>query len=125
MQWQEAALAPLVGLVCGAIIGVERQLHGHEAGLHTNALVSLGAAAFVSVSTFFDADSGRMAAQVATGVGFLGAGLIWRRSGSLQGINTAATVWCSAAIGVAAGHGVFAVAATLAFIVLAANPLLH
>ena len=63
MQWRQAVLALLLGLVCGALIGVGRQLHGREAGLHTNALVSLGAAAFVSVSSMLDADPGHMAAQ--------------------------------------------------------------
>ncbi|MFT3723283.1 MAG: MgtC/SapB family protein [Hyphomonadaceae bacterium] len=117
----------LAGLFCGGLIGLERQLRGHEAGLHTNALVALGAAIFVAMSRDgMGADSAaRMAAQVATAVGFLCAGLIWRDSGVARGLNTAATVWCSAAIGLTAGLGQLGTAFAFAVVVVAANAILH
>lgn len=67
----------------------------------------------------------RMAAQIATGVGFLCAGLIWRDAGLVRGLNTAATIWCSAAVGLAAGLGYLATAGVLALIVVVANAALH
>lgn len=119
--------AALVGLVGGALIGVERQWRGHEAGLHTNALVALGAAIFVAIGrdTFSADGAARMAAQVATGIGFLCAGVIWRDSGLVRGLNTAATIWCSAAVGVTAGLGLLVTAFALAVLVMVANTALH
>ena len=117
----------LVGLLCGALIGLERQLRGHEAGLHTNALVALGAAIFVGVShDGLGTDAvARMAAQVATGMGFLCAGVIWRDAKAVRGLNTAATIWCSAAVGLTAGLGHLASAGMLAVGVVLANACLH
>lgn len=118
--------AAIVGLLCGAAIGFERQLRGHEAGLHTNALVAMGAAMFVAVSRDAGSDgAARMVAQIATGIGFLCAGLIWRDSGLVRGLNTAATIWCSAAVGLTAGLGYLAAAGALAILVLGANAILH
>lgn len=119
-------LPALVGLAGGLIIGAERQARGHEAGLHTNALVALGAAIFVAGAGLSGADAAaRMAAQVATGIGFLGAGLIWRDGFSVRGINTAATIWCSAATGIVAGFHHLASSVALALLVAAANGVLH
>jgi putative Mg2+ transporter-C (MgtC) family protein len=94
-----------VAVFCGAIIGSERQLRGRMAGLRTNALVALGAAGFVIFSQLVpqDASPSRVAAQVVSGIGFLGAGIIFREGGTVHGLNTAATLWCSAAVGVFAG----------------------
>ncbi|HTM86421.1 MAG TPA: MgtC/SapB family protein [Mycobacterium sp.] len=110
-----------VGLGCGALIGLERQWRARMAGLRTNALVAAGATLFVLYSVAAD-DAGsptRVASYVVSGVGFLGGGVILREGFNVRGLNTAATLWCSAAVGVlaAAGHLLFAAIAT-AFIVV-------
>lgn len=93
-------------LVLGVAIGAERQSRQHTAGLRTNALVCLGAALFVSVSLFIKLDDPtRIAAQIVSGIGFLGGGVILRDGFNVRGTNTAATLWCSAAIGTLAGMG--------------------
>src|ERR1700733_3105855 len=91
----------------GAVIGFERQWRNRLAGLRTNTLVALGAASFVTFAALVpgEASPTRVAAQVVSGIGFLGAGLIFREGMSVRGLNTAATLWCSAAIGVLAGAG--------------------
>ncbi len=93
-------LGLLAAVVLGALIGFERQLRGHPAGLHTNALVALGSAAFVFASVLVGDNSGpaRVAGQVVTGVGFLCAGVIMHQGVTVRGINTAATVWCASAV---------------------------
>ena len=102
--------------VMGLAIGFERQWGQHAAGLRTNALVCVGAAIFVSLSMIITdvREPTRIAAQVASGVGFLGGGVILREGLTVRGLNTAATLWCSAAVGVlaASGHLVFAVIGT-------------
>lgn len=110
-------------LVMGAIIGSERQLRGRMAGLRTNALVSLGAAGFVIFAALFpeDINPTRVAAQVVSGVGFLGAGIIFRDGFNIQGINTAATLWCSAAVGLISGSGHLAFAAALTSLIVFSN----
>jgi putative Mg2+ transporter-C (MgtC) family protein len=94
-------------LALGTAIGLERQLRQHPAGLRTNALVSLGAAMFVSLSQLIDqeGDRTRIAAQVVSGIGFLAGGVILREGLTIRGLNTAATIWCTAAIGSLAGAG--------------------
>jgi putative Mg2+ transporter-C (MgtC) family protein len=94
-------------LLLGMAIGLERQFRQHPAGLRTNALVCLGAALFVSLGRLLghEADALRIAAQVVSGIGFLGAGVILREGLNVRGMNTAATLWCSAAIGTLAGLG--------------------
>ncbi|MEU2432527.1 MgtC/SapB family protein [Streptomyces sp. NPDC007861] len=94
------------GMLAGALIGVERQWRQRMAGLRTNTLVATGAALFVLLSGAFDDSSpSRVAAQVVSGIGFLGAGVIMRDGLNVTGINTAATLWCSAAVGCLAGAG--------------------
>ncbi len=117
----------LAALGLGALIGLERQYRKHPAGLHTNALVALGAAAFVLAGTLVDGGSGtaRVAGQVITGVGFLCAGVIFHQGATVRGLNTAATAWCSAAVGVMAGFGHIAWSAVVAALVLGANIFLH
>jgi putative Mg2+ transporter-C (MgtC) family protein len=94
-------------LLLGVLIGLERQAHRHPAGLRTNALVCVGAALFVTLPQLVgpDASPTRVAAQVVSGIGFLGAGVIFREGANVRGMNTAATLWCSAAIGVLSGSG--------------------
>jgi putative Mg2+ transporter-C (MgtC) family protein len=94
-------------LLMGMAIGIERQFRQHTAGLRTNALVCVGAALFVSVSLMIDRESSptRIAAQIVSGIGFLGGGVILREGFNVRGMNTAATLWCSAAVGTLAGMG--------------------
>jgi putative Mg2+ transporter-C (MgtC) family protein len=94
-------------LLMGLAIGVERQFGQHPAGLRTNALVCVGAALFVSLSRLMgDAGSPtRIAAQVVSGIGFLGGGVILREGINVKGMTTAATLWCSAAVGTLSGAG--------------------
>ena len=96
-----------VGVGCGALIGIERQWQARRAGLRTNALVSIGAAGFVIFSTTLSSDSSptQVAAQIVSGIGFLGAGVILREGINVRGLNTAATLWCSAMVGTFAGAG--------------------
>jgi putative Mg2+ transporter-C (MgtC) family protein len=117
----------LVAVLLGAAIGTERQVRKHSAGLHTNALVALGAAAYVIAGVLVGDASGpaRVVGQVVTGVGFLCAGLVWHEGATARGINTAATVWCSCAVGVLAGLGMLTWAGLVAGAVIAANILLH
>lgn len=93
-------------LVLGAIIGAERQWRQRAAGMRTNTLVCFGAAAFVDLGTTVGGPSTtNIIAYVVSGVGFLGAGAIMKEGGSIRGLNTAATLWCSAAVGACAGAG--------------------
>ncbi|MDR7125194.1 MgtC/SapB family protein [Pseudotabrizicola sp. 4114] len=102
-----AALNMFVALSCGALIGSERQVRQRMAGLRTNALVALGAASFVIFSSLYPAEISptRVAAQIVSGIGFLGAGIIFRDGFNVHGLNTAATLWCSAGVGMMAGSG--------------------
>jgi putative Mg2+ transporter-C (MgtC) family protein len=115
-----------LALVLGSAIGLERRLHHHAAGLHTNALVAGGAAMFCLMATLLvDPSATRVAGQVAVGIGFVCAGVIFRHGSVIHGINTASTVWCSAAVGVLAGSGYLLLAMGCAGLVLIANVLLH
>jgi putative Mg2+ transporter-C (MgtC) family protein len=102
------------GAIVGGIIGFERRRAARPAGIRTLALVAMGASAFTVVSIFgFNGEEGglrdpaRIAAQVATGVGFIGAGTMIRSGGVVRGLTTAAGIWMSAALGVAAGAGMY------------------
>ncbi len=94
-------------LLMGIAIGLERQYRQHPAGLRTGALVCVGSALFVALSRMMDHEDGptRIAAQVVSGVGFLAGGVILREGFSVKGMNTAATLWCTAAVGTLAGAG--------------------
>ncbi|MCC7321918.1 MAG: MgtC/SapB family protein [Rubellimicrobium sp.] len=96
-----------IALGCGALIGLERQVRQRKAGLRTNALVALGSAAYMVFSMLIEGDMSpsRVAAQVVSGIGFLGAGIIFRDGFNIHGLTTAATLWCSAAVGLLAGAG--------------------
>lgn len=111
----------------GALIGVERQWRQRTAGLRTNALVALGSAVFVDVSSFLAGPDSvaRVLAQVVTGVGFLGAGVIMKEGLNIRGLNTAATLWCASAIGAVAGAGYIEHAAIACALVVGANVLLR
>jgi len=114
------ALAALLG----GIIGLERELRGYPAGIRTLALVTLGAALFTDVSQVLGGDD-RVAAGIVTGIGFLGAAVVFREGYSIRGITTAATIWSAAAVGMAIGRELYIVAslgALLVFAVLEAKP---
>ena len=124
-----AALNLMLALVCGGLIGSERQVRQRMAGLRTNALVALGAASFVVFSGLFpdELSPTRVGAQVVSGIGFLGAGIIFRHGFTVHGLNTAATLWCSASVGLLAGAGapLFAILVTslIIFVNLGLRPL--
>src|ERR1700757_2243490 len=103
----QAGLNLLVAACLGASIGLERQWRQHLAGLRTNTLVALGAAIFITYARAAGDNEGatRIAAQVVSGIGFLGAGVIFKEGLNVRGLNTAATLWCSGAVGVLAGAG--------------------
>ena len=115
-----------VAFVLGGLIGFERQYRQRTAGLKTNILVSVGAAVFVNMSfQLFDTEGAiRVAACVVSGIGFLGAGVIMREAGSVVGINTAAILWCSAAVGSCAGAGLAWEAFLATLFILATNTFL-
>ena len=111
--------------VLGALIGLERELRGYPAGIRTMALITLGAMLFTDVSQILGGDD-RVAAGIVTGIGFLGAGVIFREQFTVRGITTAATIWASAAIGMAVGRELYLVAGlgtVLIFVVLEARPI--
>ena len=118
-----AALNMAVALTCGAVIGSERQVRQRMAGLRTNALVALGAAGFVIFSGLFpdEVSHTRVAAQIVSGIGFLGAGIIFRDGFNIHGLNTAATLWCSAGVGMMAGAGAWDLALLLTVMVVFVN----
>jgi putative Mg2+ transporter-C (MgtC) family protein len=106
----------------GFLIGLERQLTGHVAGIRTNILVSMGACLFTLFSQLMAApDTTRIAAQVVTGIGFLCSGIIFKEGLNIRGLNTAATIWCTAAIGVLCSSGMFAYAVAAVIILLASH----
>jgi putative Mg2+ transporter-C (MgtC) family protein len=134
-QQLDISLRLLVAAALGAIIGLEREIHAHPAGMRTHLLVSLGSAAFTVVSIFvfetppspngtIPTDPSRVAAQIVSGIGFLGAGAILKYGGSVRGLTTAASLWATAAVGMAAGGAAWIVAAvTTAIIVFSLGPL--
>ncbi|MDB5041516.1 MAG: hypothetical protein JWN27_2242 [Candidatus Eremiobacteraeota bacterium] len=126
MSLSEFALRLAVALVLGSIVGLERQYRQRMAGLRTNALVSIGAATFVMLSPLDrTGDPTRIAAQVVSGIGFLAGGVIFREGLSVRGLNTAATLWATAAVGTLAGFGFLLHASAAAAAILAANVLLR
>lgn len=118
-----AAVNLIVALFCGALIGSERQVRQRTAGLRTNALVAVGAASFVIFAGLFtqEVSPTRVAAQIVSGIGFLGAGIIFRDGFNVHGLNTAATLWCSAGVGMMAGAGHWPHALLLTAIVIFIN----
>ena len=118
-----------LALALGAVLGLERQLHHKAAGTKTHALVAVGAALFMLLAEGIPGDAsapGRVAGQIITGIGFLGAGAILRRdSSTITGLTTAATVWCAGAIGTLAGLGSWYQALIGTGFILVANVLLR
>lgn len=126
--WTEAGLLVLAFVLCSAI-GIERQVRQKAAGFRTHVLVGTGSAGFTLVSAFgfssvlgqdVNLDPSRIAAQIVSGIGFLGAGVIFMRRDSVRGLTTAATIWLAAAVGMAAGAGMVSLAILLTLLHLLA-----
>ena len=117
----------LTAFVFGTLIGAERQYRQRSAGLRTNVLVAVGASAFVDLANHLTGPEGsvRVIAYVVSGIGFLGAGAIMKEGMNVRGLNTAATLWASAAVGCCAGADLVAQAALLTIFVLGGNTLLR
>src|ERR1700727_1827167 len=134
MHWWTDSVSPLhqatfgrllAALVLGACVGAERQWRQRAAGLRTNTLVCFGAAAFVDFGLTISPGTTQVVAYVVSGVGFLGAGAIMKDGGSVRGLNTAATLWCSAAVGACAGAGELLDAAFIAVLLIGINLVLR
>jgi len=138
--WDMYLLRIMLASLLGAMIGYERDVHGRAAGLRTHLLVSMGAAVFMVLSEIvamsartsqaaglpaFYADPGRIAAQIVTGIGFLGAGTIIKEGLNIRGLTTAACLWIVAAIGMAAGAGCFTIAVGTTLLALCCLISLH
>jgi putative Mg2+ transporter-C (MgtC) family protein len=113
----------------GAVLGLERELRQKTAGLRTNILIAIGSALFTlmsyEIADGIGSDPGRVAAQIVTGIGFLGAGAILRTDSGIYGLTTAATIWVNAAVGLAAGGGEFNLAIIATSVTLAVLLVLH
>lgn len=120
----------ILSVLCGGIIGWERERYHKPAGFRTHTLVCMGSALFMMVSIYISSkysqsDPARIAAQVVTGIGFIGAGTIWMSRGSVKGLTTAATLWSTAGVGLAIGCGFYSgaiIASVFILIVLLAFP---
>ena len=125
--YAHTVVAYATSFVLGTLIGLERQWRQRTAGLRTNVLVAVGAAAFSDLGLRLLGAEGatRIISYVVSGIGFLGAGVILKDGTNIRGLNTAATLWCSAAVGTLSGSGLPAEAATLAAFVLSGNTLLR
>ena len=112
----------VMAVLLGAVVGYERERQGKPAGLRTHAMVALGAALFTVVSLYGfgeSADTSRVAAMIVSGIGFLGAGAILHERGGVQGLTTAASLWVTAAIGIAVGVGMMLMSLATAALVFA------
>src|SRR5262245_42521092 len=130
LSWEEALLRIVVAAALGGAVGIERELRDHDAGFRTHMLVAIGSALFTIISAYafrdflvgggavVRADPTRIAAQIVTGIGFLGAGAIIRQGLSVRGLTTAASLWVVAAIGMAAGAGYYSGALVTTVVVL-------
>lgn len=123
----DSLLSLVAAFILGGLIGFERQYRQRTAGLRTNVLVAVGAALFVDIANRLNGHQGAISVMsyVVSGIGFLGAGVIMREEGNVRGLNTAATLWGSAAVGAAAGADMLLEAILGASFVLASNTLLR
>ncbi len=118
------SIRALIAIVAGGAIGLEREINNKSAGLRTNALVAVSAAIFVLINlhvTKHMGDPSRIIGQIVTGIGFLGAGVIMHRGINVQGLTTAATIWCSAAVGCLSGLGMFIETAISVVLIVTVN----
>ncbi|HAI91147.1 MAG TPA: hypothetical protein DCM21_01155 [Butyrivibrio sp.] len=117
MSIQEFIIRIFIIIVVGIVIGIERQITGHNIGVKTTILIALGTFAFVSVEVLFKSDDLRMAANIITGIGFLCSGVIFKNGLTVNGINTSATLWSTSAISVLISYG-FIIQGVIATVVL-------
>ena len=120
-DWLTLLAKVALALVLGYLIGLERELHGKVVGTRTISLITLGSTLFVLMSpSIFNGDNSRIIAQVVSGIGFLGAGIIFKHGDTVRGLTTAATVWCAAAIGCLCGYGMYveAIVGTAAIMII-------
>lgn len=121
----------IIAVILGFAIGTERKMRFKEAGMRTHAIVSAGACLFMLISKYGFSDmegkydGARLAAQVVSGIGFIGAGMIMYRKQAVHGLTTAAGVWITAGVGMAAGAGMYIVAASSTAIIIAAQCVMH
>jgi putative Mg2+ transporter-C (MgtC) family protein len=115
ITWETAAVRLLISFLAGTLIGIEREMHNQPAGLRTHILISIGSTLVMLISIYIpqtfhnSGDPGRIAAQVVSGIGFLGAGAILKFGADIKGLTTAASIWAMAAVGMAIGAGMFRV----------------
>lgn len=122
----QITLKLIISFAIGGVIGWERERTGHEAGIRTFGLISLGSCAFGLVSIYIgSSDHGRIAAQVVSGIGFICTGVIFRENGSIKGLTTAATLWCTAAVGLAVALDMYVISLLSAVIILVFLSLRH
>ena len=128
-QELQEVISLAVAVVFGGLIGLEREVNGKPAGLRTNILICLGAAGFTLIAKHFGAgfgtETGRMAAGIVTGVGFLGAGALIQEGSGIHGLTTAASIWLVSSIGVACGAGLYHIAGVVTFMALFVLLALH
>jgi putative Mg2+ transporter-C (MgtC) family protein len=128
-EWLELVGRLLLATALAAVIGYDREVRGKPAGVRTHVMIALGAATFTIASMygFGDADGSRVASGVVAGVGFLGAGVIFRggQGGAVGGLTTAASIWVTAALGLAAGTGLYVLAVAVAVLALIVLRLPH
>ena len=111
-----------IAFILGYLIGIEREFHGKVVGTRTITLIAIGTTLYVLMSpTIFGGDNSRIIAQVVSGIGFLGAGIIFKDGDSVKGLTTAATVWCAAAVGGLCGFGMFAEAILGTIVIMIVN----
>ncbi|HAA89889.1 MAG: Transporter MgtC/SapB family [Thermoanaerobacterales bacterium 50_218] len=140
LSYEEIALRMVISLLVGTIVGYERSKQQKPAGVRTYSLVCIGSTLFMIVSAYgiphlagvvggadYRIDPGRIAAQIVTGIGFLGAGVIWKEGGNIRGLTTAANLWITAGLGMAIGVGLYFlvfVSVICIFLALYSSPIL-
>lgn len=115
----------ILAAVIGGFIGLERERHASDAGIRTFMAISMGSCAFSLISAHVGGDPTRIAAQVVTGIGFIGAGVIFQDKGGVAGLTTAATLWATAAVGMASAFGMYVLAIISGGLLLATLSLHH
>lgn len=121
-NWLELLTKIILAMALGYLIGLEREWHGKVVGTRTISLIAIGSALYVLMSpSIIGGDNSRIIAQVVSGIGFLGAGIIFKHGDTVKGLTTAATVWCAAAIGCLCGCGMFAEAVVGTIAVMTVN----
>ncbi len=121
-DWVTLLTKVILAMALGYLIGLEREWHGKVVGTRTISLIAIGSALYVLMSpSIMGGDNSRIIAQVVSGIGFLGAGIIFKHGDTVKGLTTAATVWCAAAIGCLCGYGMFAEAVVGTIAVMTVN----